>query len=264
MFYAKCRFCSENIFTCLQQKFCPQHGCLDNDKYIMYAVESASNSTKVRKPNNTQLTCLKECIYLKDFKRCSFGLNCIFAHSAIELNLWKRSLEHKFDDMIDNKRMKELDMKRIFNRGQTLHLIVNKGDLNQFIDFIKFSESDILNDCNYLGESILHVCVKNKNETFINFLLNEIWKNYFESKRCPSANFKDFINRKSNNGQSAFLLFINTFCSADIDDTTSTIFNLFVECEDCDLEEATSFNFSNKRLLEILEYAQYERKLFNC
>jgi hypothetical protein len=246
--HAKCRYCDKKIGFCnniFEIYYCSQHGFLLNQAYIMYFAKKRnnhdSNDIVIKNPN---ITNKGECPYKKKYGTCSH-VNCAYAHSSLEIDLWKYLEDNEItmqllachQQKISKGNVIKVDNKNVFERTKVIHEIVNTGNVTTFKDFIKYSNDEILKEYNENSQSLLHVAVRNKNSDMIKLLLDgsELRK-CFNSNELSNSRFYNFVNHKSNDGYTPFEWLLHNGYSLSYK-ILEHIFNLFFECDFCDIEE---------------------------
>jgi hypothetical protein len=99
---AKCRYCHQEIYF-IHQSFkifyCPQHGLLFQESYIIYVVKKTNKkesdfvTVNISNEDQTKKKC-RECPFTIRSNKC-IHIWCPYAHSLIELELFKFLHENK-------------------------------------------------------------------------------------------------------------------------------------------------------------------------
>jgi hypothetical protein len=261
--YAECRYCHKQVAFCnniLQVYYCSQHGTICDEKHIMYYAKQKDHESKCRvNVPNSHVPDNGLCPYLKKYGKCSHT-NCLYAHNELELEIWKFLNKNKISIQLlasNQQKSKSISIKynnkSHFERNKVLHKIINDGDINDFKQFIKYSNVDILNDYNELNESILHVAVRNKNYEIIKLILDgEELRNCFDSNDLANCQYYSFINHKSSEDFTPFELLLNN--NSKIDENLEKIFILFLECRNCEIGKAL-------KICDQKGFQDFERKL---
>ena len=224
----------------------------------MYFAKDKNEEFLVNLPNPNVLG-----TYMCPYRNC-MQIYCSFAHSLVELKIWEflnkneismQMLAAHQKNLKKNNLIKciETENKQVFERNKVLHKIVNDGNINKLKELLKYSDGEILSDFNENNESILHVAVKNKSFELIKlFLEGQEFRKCLQSNQLSNCQYYSFINHKSVAGLTAFeCLLLNNL---NIQENLEPIFNLFLECDDCEVEKA----------LEICKqksFTDFERKL---
>jgi hypothetical protein len=266
---AKCRYCRNSIVFCnniFPFYYCRQHGRIFYEKHIMYYAKQRDKESwfPVNVPN-PYVPDNSECPYLLKYKKC-IQLECSYAHSLVELEIWKFLSNNDINMQILAFHQQKLKYGNqikcsgaksylVFERNKVLHEIINDGDINKFKEFIKYCNGDILSDYNEKNESILHVAVKNKNYEMIRLLLDcDELRDCLESSELSNCQYYSFINHQCAGGLTAFESLLTN--NLNINENLEQIFKLFLECDDCEVEKALELCKQND------DFNNFERKLF--
>jgi hypothetical protein len=262
--HSKCRYCSEEI-NFMHQSFkifyCPQHGLLLHESYIMYFANKKNRddsdfvTVNISNEDKTNMKS-RECPFKIHLNKCSHEL-CPYANSQVELDLSKfldeNEITIQFLAFHQQQRrgsyFTKIKNKCLFDPSKVLHEIVNNNDLDGLKNFIKFSDDEILKYYNKNNESILHIAVLNMDYDIIQFLLDqyELTKS-LKDGQLSFGNYRWFVNHKSNDGCTPFECLLNSN-NMIVDENFKNIFNLFSKSDDCEIENAQNI-CKQKRLID--------------
>lgn len=224
---ARCKSCL-NELKCLKQPngklkfFCPVHHIMENEYAYLYELKSTNgNIETVRKPNydvKTKSKPISFCFSYKTNGSCRLHNSCLFPHSISEQNVWEllRRLKFTMDEFIleilkSNNLVESYNQHlKVYSLSSDLHYLIKTKNLKKLKQFLSFFDADILLTENSQNQTILHSSCKAMSKKMIKFLLDyeQLAECFGGPSNLNSNTFKNFINHKDKNGETALSLLL--------------------------------------------------------